>query len=391
MTDADAPPPFDLILTQDGLPSGGPVVPPIVQTSLFTFGSVAEMRDTFAGRIARPVYSRVTNPTVRAFEEKITALEGAADAVATASGMAAISAAVLAHVGPGDRIVAVRNVYPDAWRFFEIVLRRFGVATDYVDGRDHAAVAAAVRGARLLYLESPTSWLFEALDVPALAAIARDAGALSVIDNSWATPILQRPLAAGVDLVVHSASKYIGGHSDVVAGAIAGGADAIARIRTTIMPYIGAKLSPFEAWLLVRGLRTLSARVERQGRAAAEIARRLATLPDVAAVHCPGVTTPLAPGLTGNSGLFAFELRTDRVDVAAFCDGLRLFRLGVSWGGHESLVCPAIVTLDQATGPNHARFFGHRAGLVRLSIGLEPVEDLWSDLTQALAQARGTG
>ena len=155
-------------MSHDGLPDDGPVVPPIVQTSLFTFSSVAEMRATFAGEKVRPVYSRGLNPTTRLFEEKIAALEGAEDAVATASGMAAISSAVLSVVSPGDRIVAVRNLYPDAFRLFETMLRRLGVETVYVDGRDHAAVAAAVAGANLLYLESPTSWLFEALDVRAL-------------------------------------------------------------------------------------------------------------------------------------------------------------------------------------------------------------------------------
>ena len=379
----------DLILSHDGLPDDGPVVPPIVQTSLFTFSSVAEMRATFAGEKVRPVYSRGLNPTTRLFEEKIAALEGAEDALATASGMAAISSAVLSVVSPGDRIVAVRNLYPDAFRLFETLLRRLGVETAYVDGRDHAAVAAAVAGAKLLYLESPTSWLFEALDVRALAAIARAAGAVSIIDNSWATPILQRPIALGVDMVVHSASKYLGGHSDVVAGVIAGSAARIGHVRSTVTPYLGPKLSPFEGWLLVRSLRTLAARVERHGRTAAVIARRLAEHPAVVRVHLPGVTSPGGPGLDGNSGLLAFEA-ADGLDVERFCDALRVFKLGVSWGGHESLVCPALVTLEQAGGPNHARFFGHGPGLVRLSIGLEDPETLWSDLDQAFKQGSET-
>jgi cystathionine beta-lyase/cystathionine gamma-synthase len=373
----------DLILAHDGLPADGPVVPPIVQTSLFTFATVAEMRATFAGEKTRPVYSRGLNPTTRLFESKIAALEGAEDALGLASGMAAISSAVLSVVGPGDRIVAVRNIYPDAFRLFETLLKRLGVATTYVDGRDLDAVAAAAAGAKLVYLESPTSWLFEALDVAARARIAREAGAVSVVDNSWATPLLQRPAALGADLVVHSASKYLGGHSDVVAGVIAGRADLVARVRTTVTPYLGPKLSPFEAWLLVRGLRTLSARLERQARSAELLARRLAEHPVVARVHLPGVTAPGAPGLGGWSGLFAFEAAPG-LDVERFCDALALFKLGVSWGGHESLVCPALVTLEQAGGPNHARFFGHGSGLVRLSIGLEDPEELWRDLAGAL-------
>lgn len=387
MSDAQAD--ATLILVQDGLPLDGPVVPPIVQTSLFTFSSTAEMRATFAGERARAVYSRGLNPTTRLFEEKIAALEGAEDALATASGMAAISSAVLSIVGPGDRIVAVRNLYPDAFRLFETLLKRLGVETAYVDGRDLGAVAEAARGAKLLYLESPTSWLFEALDLAALACIAREVGAVSLVDNSWATPLLQRPTALGVDLVVHSASKYLGGHSDVVAGVVAGRAELVGRIRTEVTPYLGPKLSPFEGWLLVRGLRTLSARMDRHARSAERIARRLAEHPSVARVHLPGVTTPGAPGLEGWSGLFSFEAAPG-VDVERACDALRLFRLGVSWGGHESLVCPALVTLEQAGGPNHARAFGHDPGLVRLSIGLEEPDALWDDLVQALQQRGNT-
>lgn len=379
----------DLILAHDGLPPDGPVAPPIVQTSLFTFSSVAEMRATFAGEKARPVYSRGLNPTTRLFEEKVAALEGAEDALAAASGMAAISCAVLSVVRPGDRIVATRNLYPDAWRLFETLLRRFGVETTYVDGRDLDAVRAAAEGAALLYLESPTSWLFEALDLAALAAIGREAGAVSVVDNSWATPLLQKPLALGADLVVHSASKYLGGHSDVVAGVIAGSAAQVGRVRSAVAPYLGPKLSPFEGWLLVRGLRTLDLRLERHGRSAETIARRLMEHPAVARVHLPGVATPSAPGLEGVSGLLSFEAAPG-LDVERFCDALAVFKLGVSWGGHESLVCPALVTLEQAGGPNHARFFGHPAGLVRLNIGLEDPETLWRDLAGALRQGRET-
>ena len=375
------------ILVSDGLPLDGPVVAPIVQTSLFTFSSVAAMRETFSGARARPVYSRVGNPSVRLFEEKMAALEGAEDAIGAACGMAAISMAVLSVVSPGDRMVAVRNIYPDAYRFFETYLKRIGVAVEYVDGRDLAAVRAALPGARLLYLESPTSWLFEALDVGALAAMAREAGAVSVIDNSWATPLLQRPITLGCDMVVHSASKYIGGHSDVVAGVVAGGTEHIARIRGEIAPYLGGKLAPIEAWLLVRGLRTLAVRMRAHAASATEIARRLAAHPMVAAVHLPGVTTPLAPGLQGPSGLMSIELGPG-IDVERFCDALAVFRLGVSWGGHESLVCPALVTLEQAGGPNHARFFGHGPALVRLAVGLEDPRTLWSDLEQALNKGR---
>lgn len=363
------------------------VVPAIVQTSLFIFSSFAEMAQTFAGHKRRNVYSRTTNPTVEAFETKMALLEAADGAIGFPSGMAAISGAVLAFVEPGDRIVAVRHLYPDAYRLFETLLKRFRIAVSYVDGRDLAAVDRALPGAKLFYMESPTSWTMEAHDVGALAAAAKRHGALSVIDNSWATPVFQQPATLGVDLVVHSASKYIGGHSDTVAGVVAGRADLIETIRRTICPYIGAKLAPFEAWLLLRGLRTLPARLVRHQASALTIARRLADHPAVTAIHHPGLEGPLPRGLAGTSGLFSFEF-DPAVDIPRFCDTLQLFQLGVSWGGHESLVVPALVTRVQAAGPNSALDFGVPETMVRLHIGLESTEALWDDLAGAIDAAR---
>ncbi len=376
-----------LTVAHDGPHAFEAVVPPIVQTSLFTFGSVAEMLDTYAGKKSRNVYSRVTNPTVTLFEEKMAALEGVEAAIGFPSGMAAISGAVLAFVKPGDRIVCVRHVYPDAYRLFETLLKTWGVSTAYVDGADLAAVDAALPGARLLYLESPTSWTMQAHDVGALAALARRHGALSFIDNSWATPVFQRPATLGVDLVLHSASKYIGGHSDTVAGVLGARAELVDHVRRTICPYIGAKLAPFEAWLLLRGLRTLPARMQAHEASALTLARRLAGHPAVTSVHHPALAGSLPPGLTGTSGLFSLEL-DETVDIPVFCDALRLFKLGVSWGGHESLVVPALVSRAQAAGPNSALDFDVPARMIRLHAGLEGTEALWADLGQAFEAAR---
>lgn len=362
------------------------VVPSIAQTSLFTFGSFAEMSDTFAGKRTRNVYSRTTNPTVSMFERKIAALEETEEAIGFPSGMAAISGTMLAFVQPRDRMVCVRHVYPDAYRFFETLLKKLEVAVDYVDGSDLAAVEAALPGAKLLYLESPTSWTMQAHDVGALAALARRHGALSVIDNSWATPIFQRPITLGVDLVIHSASKYIGGHSDTVAGVLAGRTELVAQVRRSICPYIGAKLAPFEAWLLIRGLRTLPARILAHEESALELARRLAAHPAVTAVHHPALAGPLPSGLTGTTGLFSFEVDAG-IDIPALCDALELFQLGVSWGGHESLVIPALIARAQAAGPNSALDFAVPPRMIRLNIGLEGTEALWADLHQGLAQA----
>jgi cystathionine beta-lyase/cystathionine gamma-synthase len=362
------------------------VVPAIAQTSLFTFSSFAEMSDTFSGKTQRNVYSRTTNPTVALFERKLAALEHAEDAIGFPSGMAAISGTVLAFVSPKDRIVCVRHVYPDAYRFFETLLRKLAVSVEYVDGADANAVEKALPGAKLLYLESPTSWTMQALDVGALAALAKRHGALSAIDNSWATPLFQRPITLGVDMVIHSASKYIGGHSDTVAGVLAGRAELVGHVRRTICPYLGAKLAPFEAWLLLRGLRTLPARILTHEESALELARRLSRHAAVTQVHHPALANSLPPGLTGTSGLFSFEVDSG-IDIPAFCDSLQLFQMGVSWGGHESLVIPALITRVQAAGPNSALDFGVPDRMIRLNIGLEGTEALWSDLEQGLARA----
>ena len=381
MSDDDFPSPATILAHDPEFPEQA-VVPPIYQTSLFTFADYAEMRAVFAGEAAHPIYSRVGNPTVALFEQKIASLEGAEAAKAFSSGMGAISAAVLSCCGAGDRIVAVRHVYPDAYRLFRTLLPRFGVHVDFVDGSHLAAVERAIDGAKLLYLESPTSWMFDTLDLPALAALAHEAGVTTIIDNSWATPICQRPLAHGIDLVLHSASKYISGHSDTVAGVVAGRRDLVERIAREIHPYLGAKLAPFEAWLLIRGLRTLPLRMQRHQESALELAKRLARHARVRRVLHPGLGGG-SPTLTGWSGLFSFEADPS-LSIPAFCDALRLFKLGVSWGGHESLVVPASVVHQQQQGPNSARDFGVPENLIRLNVGLEDVEDLWRDLQQAL-------
>jgi len=376
-----------LIVAHDAANAYDAVVPPIAQTSLFTFPSYDEMNETYKGNRVRPTYTRGLNPTVRHFEEMIARLEGGEDALGFASGMAAISSTVMSFVRPGARIVCVRHVYPDSYRLFETLLKSYGVETVYVDGRDEAAVARALPGAALLYLESPTSWSMDALDVAALAALARKEGVVTAIDNSWASPVFQQPLSLGVDLVLHSASKYIGGHSDVVAGVVTGSKALVGRVRSTAYPYLGGKLSPFDAWLLIRGLRTLPARMKAHEAAALYVARKLAAHPLVEEVLHPGLGNTLPPGLLGTSGLFSFAF-ADGVDIPKFADRLKLFKLGVSWGGHESLVVPASVVHNQAAGPNSAVDFGISPRMVRLHVGLEGAEALWADLGGAIEAAR---
>jgi len=364
-----------------------PVVPPIYQTSLFTFRSYAEMADAFAGKVSRPIYSRGDNPTVMEFERRIAALEGADAARAFSSGMGAISATLLAFLGSGDRMVSARHIYGDSFRLFQRLLPSLGITVDYVDATDPEAVAAKLPGAKLLYLESPSSMVFELQELPRLAALARSHGAISVIDNSWATPLFQQPVRHGVDLVMHSASKYIGGHSDVVAGVVAGSAALIRQVNERTYSMFGAKLSPFEAWLLLRGLRTLPLRLQRHEESGLRVAHHLRGHDRVVKVMHPAFSNhPGKATLLGSTGLFSFEV-DGSIDVPAFVDALRLFRIGVSWGGHESLVVPALATLQQTPGMNALAYFGVPEGLIRLHVGLEDPAALIADLEQALAKA----
>ncbi|MCA0270731.1 MAG: PLP-dependent transferase [Proteobacteria bacterium] len=363
---------------------GGSITPPIVQTSLFAFDSYQDFVDRMAGETSQPVYSRVQNPTVAAFEALMAGAEAGEAAVGFASGMAAISSTVLALVRPGDRIACVEHVYPDAYRLFERLLRPFGIEITYHPASTFERDADLLKGVKLAYLESPSSLVFKPLNLPMVAEHARRHGALTVIDNSWATPVFQRPLTLGIDVVLHSASKYISGHSDTVAGVVVASTELIGRIRDLTLPLLGAKLAPFEAFLLTRGLRTLEVRMQRHQATANHFIERLAALPRVTAIHSPGPN--VVPGLTGRAGLMSVEF-DDRVDIPRFVDRLKHFRIGVSWGGFESLVLPAQATLSQQGEQNSAQRFGVSPRLVRFSLGLESPADLWADLEAALSES----
>ncbi len=378
----------ETLLTHDDRFERDPVVPPLYQSSLFTFSTFEEMAGAFAGERKRPIYSRGDNPTVQEFETKIAALEGAPAARAFSSGMGAISATVLAFAKSGDKIVCVNHVYGDTFRFFERMLPSLKIVVEYVDGSNTNGVVAALKGATLLYLENPTSMVFDLQDIEKITSAAREHRILSIIDNSWATPLFQQPLRHGIDIVVHSASKYLGGHSDTVAGVVAGSAQLIAEINSKTYPYLGAKLSPFEAWLLVRGLRTLPLRMKQHERHGLVLADRLKRHSDVIRVMHPVYSNhPGRATLLGFSGLFSFEV-SERINIAKFANSLGIFKMGVSWGGHESLVIPAAATLQQTPGINSMSQFGVSDRTVRIHVGLENVEDLWSDIELALHAAR---
>lgn len=363
---------------------GGSVTPPIVQSSLFTFDSYDEFEDRMAGRSDKPLYTRVQNPTVAAFEGMMAEAERGAAAVGFASGMAAISSTLLAFIKPGDRVACVEHVYPDTYRFLERMLRPIGVHVDYYAPAQFEDDPDLLDGVAVAVLESPGSVVFNTMDLRLVAGHAKRHNTLTIIDNSWASPVFQRPLELGIDIVIHSASKYISGHSDTVAGVVVSSLTNIARIRDLTLPLLGGKLAPFEAFLLIRGLRTLVARMMQHQATANIFVDRLSAVPQVRRINSPGANA--APGLTGRAGLMSVEF-DDSVDIPKFADALTHFRLGVSWGGFESLLLPARVGLAQAGEQNSMQKFGVSPNLVRINLGLEAAEDLWADFETALRQS----
>ena len=371
---------------EDLAAQGGALAPPIVQTSLFAQASLADLMTGFGAEHRHHVYTRGQNPTVEAVEHKLARLEGGAACKCFGSGMAAVSAVLMGLLASGDHVLFVNNTYGPTIQL-AAHLRRFGVAFDVVLDLEPEAVAAALRPeTKLLWVESPGTMTFRVADLRALAALARERGITSVIDNSWATPLYQKPLALGIDLAVHSATKYVGGHSDVVAGAVVGGEELMERIFYGAFLLNGGILGPFDAWLLNRGLRTLPVRMRQHHRDALEVARFLGQHARVRQVFHPGLREDalVREQLRGYSGLFSFELDTESFeDVERFVDRLELFRIGVSWGGVESLV------ITPNNGRNAASLRGRRIppGTVRLSIGLEGAGVLIADLERALATA----
>jgi cystathionine beta-lyase/cystathionine gamma-synthase len=364
--------------------NGGSMTPPIVQSSLFSFDSYDDLEKRMRGESNKTFYTRVQNPTVAAFEGLMAQAEQGEAAVGFASGMAAISSTLFAFLKPGDRVACVEHVYPDTYRLMERILRPFGVEVEYYPPETLENDATLYDGLKIAYLESPSSVIFQPLDLTRVAAHARKSGTITMIDNSWASPVFQQPLTLGIDIVIHSASKYISGHSDTVAGVVVSSDEHIKTIRDLSLSLFGGKLAPFEAFLLTRGLRTLHARMMQHQATANLFVDRLAAIPHVRKINSPGPNE--VPGLTGRAGLLSFEF-DDSVDIRRFTDALKHFKIGVSWGGFESLVLPAPVVLAQAAENNSLQKFGASPNLVRFNLGLENAEDLWADFQSALTKS----
>ncbi len=339
------------------------IAPPIVQTSNFKFNKVADFTGAIEDEYSTYIYSRGRNPTVDILKEKLAAMDGAEDCLVVNSGSTAIFASVLSQVQSGDHIITVRGVYSWAQKMFDKVLPRFGVTTTYIDGRNIKNFEAAIRPeTRLIYLESPTSWVFEEQDLPAVASLAKANNIVTVIDNTYFTPLYQQPLGMGIDIAIQSASKYINGHSDAIAGVICASHSIIQKIFHSEFLNIGAGIQPFNAWLLLRGLRTLPIRLEK-------IRQTTARLKPFFESH-PAVDHLLAP--KNGFGLLTIVLKTpSREAIIRFCETVDI-PMAVSWGGYESLVLPRCAGIPDEVFDAGDRF--HKS--VRIYLGLEEPEYL---------------
>jgi len=384
---------FATRLVHAGIPNDahGSVVPPIYQTSTFAFGSAEQGARRFAGESDGYIYTRIGNPTVRAFEDCVSALEGGAGAVATSSGMAAVTTAFLALLRSGDHVVSTASVYGPSRVLLERHLSRYGITSSYVDTSDLVAVRAALRPeTRLVYVETPSNPMMQVTDIKAVAELAQLNRAALVVDSTFASPYLQRPLELGADVALHSVTKFINGHADVVGGVlIARNARTCGDLRQT-MTLTGCCMDPHQAFLAHRGLKTLAVRIDRAQGSAAEIARWLETRPDIAWVRYLGLASHPQHELarrqmSGFGTMISFELRGGIEAGHRLMNHVKLATLAVSLGGVETLIeHPASMTHSGVPAAERLAA-GITDGLVRYSVGIEDARDLISDLEQAFA------
>jgi len=368
-----------------------PVAPPIVQTSTFTFPNINEMKRWAEGKSKAYIYTRYGNPTLAVAEAKLAQLERGEAAIVTASGMAAISSALLALLGAGDEVIATRNLYGGTYRLMRDVLPRLGIRVQHVGTNLEGVERLVNKNTKVLYTETPTNPTLQVVDLKKAVALARRYKLVSMVDSTFATPILQRPLELGFDVVLHSATKYLGGHSDIIAGAAVGSREIVEKVRHMVI-YLGGSMDPYAAFLLIRGLKTLEVRVRKQAENALAIARFLEKHPTVVRVHYPGLKSHPDHGLArrqmagGFGSMMAFDLKGGLGAARRFCDRLKVVLLAASLGGVESLVSLPIYTSHYRMSLAELRSSGVEPGTVRLSVGIEDVRDLIADLRQALAR-----
>ena len=385
---------IETFLAHDGKKahSHGAVVPPIYQNSLFTMKDWDDIDTAFDDRTNSYIYSRGNNPSTEIVEEKLATICCGESAKLFASGMGAVSAVMLSCIQKDSHVITIKNIYGPANNLLETYFKpKFGIEITYISGTDITEFEDAIKPTTsLIYLESPSSVVFSLQDLKAVATLAKKHQIKTAIDNTWASPIFQNPLKFGIDFEIHSCSKYIGGHSDVVAGLVVGSKKDMKSLFTKEFELFGAKIAPFEAWLLLRSLRTLKIRMDQHQKSGLEIAKFLEKHPKIASVNFPGLKSfpqyELAQKqMSGTTGLMSFQLKTtDLNKIKTFFNGLELFQIGVSWGGHESLIyAPAISYLKEL---NKQQFegLGISLGDMRISVGLESAEDLIKDLEQSL-------
>ncbi|HEV8270038.1 MAG TPA: PLP-dependent aspartate aminotransferase family protein [Chitinophagaceae bacterium] len=363
------------------------ISPPIAQTSNFAFKTVADLSKAFEDEMAGYLYSRGLNPTVEILRKKLAALDAAEDCLVFNSGAAAIFAGVLANVKAGDHIVSVKAPYTWAQRMFDVVLPRFGITTTYINGTTIENWEAATKpNTTLYYLESPNSWDFALQPIKKVAALAKTKGITSFIDNSYCSPLYQKPIEMGIDMAMQTATKYIGGHSDTLGGVLSGTHAMMKKIFDSEYLNIGSGIQPFNAWLLIRGLRTLPARMDRITKTSLEVLKFIKSHPKIESVIFPfDESFPqyqmAKQQMKGACGLMTMVLKVNkREEIVKFCEGLKHIMMAVSWGGHESLVIPKCsgipVSEFDPSNPEHR--------YVRLYVGLEEADYLIKDLVQAL-------
>lgn len=359
-------------------------------TSSFVFGSAAEAAARFSGEVEGNVYARFTNPTVTAMQQRLAALEGAEACVATASGMAAILSTVMALLSAGDHVVVSRGVFGATQQLFGNILSRFGIESSFVPATDLAAYKAAVTPkTKLFFVESPSNPLTELVDITAVAAIAHEAGAVLAVDNCFCSPALQQPLKLGADLVIHSATKYLDGQGRVLGGAVCGSKALVDEV-LKFLRTAGPSISPFNAWVILKGLETLKIRMDAQSAAALELARWLEAQPQVARVHYPGLPShpqhELAKRQQRSGGaIVSFEVKGGRPEAWKVVDATRVVSITANLGDTKTTLTHPASTTHGRISPEAREAAGIRESLLRVAVGLESVDDLKADLARGLA------
>lgn len=359
------------------------VTPPIFQTSNFSFKTVDDFRKAFEDESSAFIYSRANNPTLKILSQKMAALDGAEDCLVFNSGAGTIFAAILANVKSGDHIVSVEEPYSWAKKMFDNVLPRFGVTTTYVDGRNIENFEKAIQhNTTVIYLETPNSWSFYLQDLEAVAKLAKSKRIVTICDNSYCSPLYQRPIEMGIDLVLQSATKYLNGHSDVVAGVLCGKKEMIEKIFNSEYMNMGIATTPFNAWLLIRGIRTLPARLERISATAEKVVSYLKNKNEVEEISFPFDKDfpqyQLAKKqMQGSGGLFSFIIKAKNInEIENFCESLQHILMAVSWGGHESLIIPGCASIKPEDFDPENKI--HRR--LRMYVGLEDADYLIEDI-----------